>query len=402
MKDFNRKTVCLLGRQPKLGIAELEVRYGAEHIQPIDGAALLDIPAEEINFKTLGGTIRVARILDTLPYTDWPKLYKYLLDTVPKHLKHLPEGTFTLGVSLYGINVPMHTLNANLLGLKKAIKATGRSTRIVPNKAPELNAAQVLRNQLTRLGSWELLLIKNGSQTILAQTMFIQDIDDYAARDQARPKRDARVGMLPPKLAQIIINLAVGQLESERPGRPLRLLDPFCGTGVIMQEALLMGYSVMGSDLEPRMVEYSKANIAWLIDKYPKIEGYVDIEVGDATDYVWPRFSVVASETYLGRPLSSLPSGNKLNEIVQDVNTIVRKFLVTLAPQLLPNQRVCLAVPAWRDKNQLIHLPLIDHLTEMGYNRQDLVHVKANDLVYYRENQLVARELLILKKAEDE
>jgi tRNA G10 N-methylase Trm11 len=397
MKDFNARSVCLLGRQPALGIAELEVRYGAEHIQPITGAALLDMPAEEINFKTLGGTLRVAKILAHLPYTDWSKIYTYLIDNIPKHLAQL-EGGLTLGVSLYGINLPIKVLNANMLGLKKIIRRSGRSVRIVPNKELELNSAQVLRNQLTRKGGWELLLIRNGQETVLAQTLFIQDIDAYAARDQARPKRDARVGMLPPKLAQIIINLAVGQLESDRPGRPLRVLDPFCGSGVILQEALLMDYSVLGTDLEPRMVDFSQANITWLMSKHPQIEGYVDIEVGDATDFIWPRFSVVATETYLGRPLSALPPSDKLKEIVQDVNTIVKKFLENLAPQLQPKQRLCLAVPAWRTKKGLVHLPFIDRLTDMGYNRQDLVHAKASDLVYYRENQLVARELLILKK----
>lgn len=399
MAEFKARSVCVLGRQPMLGLAELEARYGSKAVKPIPGAALLDIEAAAINFKTLGGTLKVGKILAELDFTDWPRIYKYLADNIPKHLAQL-EGGLTLGVSLYGINLPMHALNRDLIKLKRETKQPGHSIRIVPNKAAELNAAQVLHNQLTRKGGWELLIIKDGSRTIIAQTLFVQDIDAYAARDQARPKRDARVGMLPPKLAQIIINLAVGQLESVRPGRPLRLLDPFCGTGVILQEALLMGFSVMGSDLEPRMIEYSAANISWLIDKYPQIEGYVDLEVADATEYEWPAFSSIASETYLGRPLSSLPSADKLETIINDANTIIKKFLSNLAPQLRPKQRLCLAIPAWRTKNGIRHMPLIDHLTEMGYNRQDLVHVKKDDLVYYRENQLVARELLILKKAD--
>lgn len=401
MSDFKARCLCILGRQPALGLAELEARYGSEVIKPIKGAALLNIEAAEINFKTLGGTLKVGKILATLPYTDWTRIQRYLADNIPKHLVAV-EGSLNLGVSLYGISLPMHALNRDLLKLKREIKKTGKSIRIVPNKSAELNAAQVLHNRLTRKGGWELLLIKNGSETILAQTLFVQDIDAYAARDQARPKRDARVGMLPPKLAQIIVNLAVGQLASDRPGRPLRLLDPFCGTGVILQEALLMNYSVMGSDIEPRMVDYAKANVAWLMKQYPTIEGYVDIEMADATDFVWPRFSAVASEAYLGRPLSSLPAADKLSEIIQDVDTILKKFLRNLAPQLQANQQLCLAVPAWRTKNGLRRLPLIDHLTGMGYNRLALVHVKNDDLVYFREIQIVARELLILKKVDNE
>src|SRR6185503_10002944 len=105
---------------------------------------------------------------------------------------------------------------------------------------------------------------------LLAQTLFVQDIEAYGARDQARPARDARVGMLPPKLAQIMLNLSAGPLRAsaEELAR-LRVLDPFCGTGVILQEALLMGYSVLGTDIDERMVDYSRRNIKWLFQKNP-------------------------------------------------------------------------------------------------------------------------------------
>lgn len=420
MSDFEPKSLLILGRQPALGLAELESLYGPEHIQSLTGAALLDIPAEEINFKRLGGTIKVARLLTPLPSTSWNAAHKYLMDEVPGHLAHLPSGTFTLGLSVYGLDVNVRKLNADLLSLKKIIKNSGRSVRIVPNKTLELNSAQVLHNKLTHLGAWELLLLRDGSRTLLAQTLFIQDIEAYGARDQARPSRDARVGMLPPKLAQILINLAVGQLElpvdskqltvkkleTKDSGletkRALRVLDPFCGTGVILQEALLMGYHVIGTDIEPKLVAASQKNIQWLVAKYPNIEGQVVIEEGDATNYQWPRFSTVASEVYLGRPLSSLPGREKLSKIVEDVNTILKKFLKNLAPQLRAKQKVVLAVPAWKNGQNFKHLPLLANLTDVGYNRIALKHVGFDELIYYREDQIVARELLILEKASNE
>lgn len=418
MSEFVSKSLCVLGRQPTLSLAELESLYGAQHVKPcLPHAALLNIAASEINFKRLGGTLKVAQLLSVLPSSDWESAYQYLAQNIPKHLQNVPEGKFTLGVSAYGLDVSLKEFNAGLLSLKKIIRASGRSVRIVPNKALELNAAQVLHNSLTKRGAWELLLVRDGKQIYLAQTYFVQDIEAYAARDQARPKRDARVGMLPPKLAQIIINLAVGQIErtagsiqrtdnkSQTPDvqrYTLRVLDPFCGTGVILQEALLMGYHVIGTDIDPRMVEYSKTNIKWLVEKYPQIEGHVVIEQADATAYQWPRFSVLASEVYLGRPLASWPTPEKLREIINDVNTIIKKFLENLAPQLKAGQQVCLAVPAWRSNvigltYHIKHLPLLDTLTDMGYNRVDLVHVKNDDLVYFREDQIVARELLILE-----
>ncbi len=407
MEKFEAKSICILGRQPALGLAELESLYGAEHVMPVAGAALLDIPAEEINFKNIGGTIKVARILAELDATDWNKLASYLVSKVPAYVKAMPDGKFTLGLSLYGLPVSVKKIEATLLEIKKLIRQAGRPMRIVPNKVPALNSAQVLHNKLTHRAAWELLYIKVGNKTLLAQTLFVQDIEGYAARDQARPARDARVGMLPPKLAQIIINLAAGNVETRQNINwdkddglgTFLVLDPFCGTGVVLQEALLMGYSIYGTDIDPRMVEYSKRNLQWLVKNNPLIQGKVTVEAADATNYRWPGFSTVVSELFLGRPLNSLPNPDKLKQIISDVNLITKKFLQNLVSQLKPEQTICLAIPAWRKPGgQLIRLPVLDKLTDMGYNYSDLKHVQREELTYFREDQVVARQLLRLKK----
>jgi tRNA G10 N-methylase Trm11 len=403
MEKFAAKSICILGRQPALGLAELESIYGSEHVRGLGEHALLDIAAEQINFKSLGGTVKVARLLTTLPNDNWESAYKYLVDKIPEHLQRVSESKFTLGVSLYGLGLSVPKLNADLLALKKKIKhMTGRSVRVVPNKALALNSAQILHNGLTKKGAWELILVSYGGRFYLAQSLFVQDIQAYAARDQTRPARDARVGMLPPKLAQIMINLATGQLGRQADNKTLiRILDPFCGTGVILQEALLMGYSVMGTDIESRMVEYSQKNIRWLFDEYPRLQGQVDIETADATNYQWPVFGTITSEVFLGRPLTSLPTEDKLKQKVSDVNLITKKFLKNLQPQLRSGRSVCIAVPAWRKPNgQFIKLPLIDQLTDMGYNYWDLKTVRRDELLYYREYQVVARQLLRLNKAD--
>ncbi|MBI2285785.1 hypothetical protein HYU82_03105 [Candidatus Saccharibacteria bacterium] len=409
MSDFEAKSLCILGRQPKLGLAELESLYGSKHIIPLGETALLDIPAEEINFKRLGGTIKIARILARLPYCDWKQLTNYLQVNIPKNLKHLPKGKFTLGLSVYDLKVSVAELNRSMLQIKKVIKASGRSVRIVPNKTLPLSSAQVLHNKLTHKGAWELLFVADGPRTILAQTLFVQDIEAYAARDQARPARDARVGMLPPKLAQIIINLAMGMREIEQPNiEPSRylVLDPFCGTGVVLQEALLMGYRVVGTDIDPRMVDYTIRNLKWVYQKNPEIQGSMYAEEADATSYQWQMFSTIASEVYLGRPLAKLPDDSVLKKIITDTNTIIEKFLKNLLQQLKPGQRICLALPAWRlpagrqesPNKQFMHLPVLAKLTDMGYDIRKFRYVSSDDLIYYRENQIVARELIVLEK----
>jgi tRNA (guanine10-N2)-dimethyltransferase len=282
-------------------------------------------------------------------------------------------------------------VNATALAVKKAVKATDRPVRVVPNNAPQLSSAQVLHNNMTDLPlGMELILISNGKTALLAQTVVVQDIDAYAGRDQKRPKRDARVGMLPPKLAQIIVNLT-----NPSPGDTL--LDPFCGTGVVLQEAILMGLSARGTDIEPRMVEYTLANLKWLTEKLSIGSADYDAEVGDATTHKWPyKFTIVAAETYLGRPFADLPPPDKLHEVIAACEVIHRKFLQNLASQSPTGMRLCLAVPAWRTKSGFIHLKVLDFLDGFGYTRTSFVHAKREDLVYHREGQVVARELVTL------
>jgi tRNA G10 N-methylase Trm11 len=185
------------------------------------------------------------------------------------------------------------------------------------------------------------------------------------------------------------------------------VLDPFCGTGVILQEALLMGYAVYGTDLSPKMIDYSAANIHWLLDgRKMKEEGNVKLEQADATNHTWgfstfnpqPSSFSIATETYLGQPLGGQnPSEEKLREIVHGTNEIVREFLKNIAPQLPAGTRLCLAVPAWFANGSLTQLPVTSELAPLGFLRHTFRHAVA-PLIYRREDQVTGRELLVLEK----
>ena len=426
------QSLFILGRQPALGLAEIESLYRADKIRKVgQTAAVLDVEPRQVDFSRLGGTVKFCKVLTTLDTTAWQQIEKFLKTAVPKHAALLPEGKMRLGLSVYGLNVPVKQVNATGLELKKVIRSKGRSVRVIQGNELFLNSAQVLHNQLTGQLGWELIFVRNGNKTILAQNIAEQDIEAYTARDQKRPKRDARVGMLPPKLAQIIINLAVGQVKEQSESylkvrrastggsdaatrqekervtsfareqvlSPVTILDPFCGTGVILQEAALMGYNVYGTDIEQRMVDYSRANLDWLQNTYNLEPITYNLLQADATSYTWTHDSnFIASETYLGRPFTSSPDHKTLTTTINDCNTITKKFLGNVAKQTKAGFRMCLAVPTWRIDGNFKHLPLLDSLTDMGYTRLSFVHVKNEDLIYYREDQIVARELLVLER----
>ena len=415
------ESLLILGRQPALGLAELESLYGAKAVQTAGThAAVVDVDPCLLAFDRLGGSTKFAKVLTTLDTIDWREIEKFLLNVSPGHSQSMPKGKMQLGLSLYGFDLTKQRITATGLNLKKAIKKTDRSVRLVPNQSSELNSAQVIHNHLTGPNGWELLFVRDKDKTIIAQTVKVQDIAAYTRRDRERPNRDTKVGMLPPKLAQIIVNLAAGLVPEESrqsicdipAGQPLppslipgqTILDPFCGSGVVLQEASLMGYDIYGSDIDSRMVEYSNKNLTWLLNQpgYNSLPYGSDgpsphLEIADATTHTWKNFTFVGSETYLGRPFTSRPSPEILAQTISDCNQIIKKFLKNLASQTRPGLRICLAVPAWQIKqNQFQHLPLIDQIADLGYTQVSFEHAGTDQLIYYRPDQFVARELIVI------
>lgn len=382
------KSIIILGRQPKIGLAELESLYGSSNFKYIrNDVAASSLKFEQFNFDRIGGSIKLAEIIADIPQKN---LRQYLLNDLA--LFEQITGKFNFGFSFYGDALKIKDINKLAIELKNKLQKSGLKARYVPNKTLNLNSAQVWHNKLIGEKGFELILVENNERVIIATTKKVQDIFAYSKRDQNRPKRDARVGMLPPKLAQIIINLAISDVKIDH---KQTLLDPFCGTGVILQEALLMGYSVIGSDIDQRMVDYAITNIDWLIS-HKKITGNYKIQVKDATETTWEAPSFIATETYLGLAYSTKPNPNKLEENILNTDNIIYKFLKNLYKQTKPGTRICIALPAWFTDHAVKHLPTLDRLEELGYNRIAFEFATQSDLIYHRADQIVGRELVIL------
>ncbi|MCL1840066.1 hypothetical protein FWF89_03715 [Candidatus Saccharibacteria bacterium] len=396
--------ITVLGRQPKISLAELESVYGASNITPLsDQLALINTKTLELNH--LGGTIKAGQII---------------IESLLDHLSNLPPGKITLGFSDYSPKATAKSAQMQALKLKSVLKRHGRSVRIVPNNSSAaLSSAASHHNQLgEKTNHIEII----SYQKYTALSIGTQNITAYAKRDQARPARDAFVGMLPPKLAQILINLATGPETSGH------LLDPFCGTGTILQEALLMGFSVYGTDLSEKMISYSKKNLDWLAFKlarttlsrnfcrhdgseatHPATAGVrsvsekelsCELEAGDATNFKWKQpIDFIVSETYLGQPFSAPPSDIKLKEVQFTTKSIILAFLKNIHPQLKPGTPLALAIPAWRRPDQTFsHLNIVDEIKKLGYNVHQFKHATSAQLLYYRESQVVARQIIVLRK----
>lgn len=385
--------ISILGRQAALGLAELERTYGsASRYAP--HAALVEA---EPNILRLGGSLKAGRIALRLSSQQWPLVHKKIIQHYTAKWQ-TSEQKITLGISAYNLRVNAKELQRTVLTLKKNLKSHNISLRVIPNSAVALNTATSHHNKLG-LSPYKIeLIVVGGSDgsVVVAESTGAQNITALAARDQGRPKRDAFVGMLPPKLALLMTNLAVGPTAD----RPLRILDPFCGTGVLLQEAMLLGHDAYGTDLSEKMIDFSRINLEWAQHALGASTGF-EVSQADAMTTSWnPPIDVVACETYLGQPFSAPPSPSKLREVRGNCNHIIGTFLHNIAPQLAQGTPLCVGVPAWRSLDgSFTHLPLVSEIESYGFRRIKLSSVRHSELLYYREDQVVARELLVVEKA---
>lgn len=386
--------ISLLGRQPSIGMAELERVFG-DVTWFSETSALLS--ADEFDIQRLGGTVKAGRVVAELPRGDWRQASMKLVQAYTQAWAG-HEGKITLGISAYGFDVSARDVQKTGIILKSKLKEKGVSLRLVPNDDVALGSATSHHNKLGLSDNKvELLVVRGRSgKVIIAESTGAQNITALAKRDQERPARDAFVGMLPPKLAQIMTNLTAVQKPADR--MPV-ILDPFCGTGVLLQEAMLLGFDVYGTDLSEKMIRYSRDNLNWIQDT-ARITSPWYLHEGDAMNTQWRQpIDAVACETYLGQPFSAPPSAEKLAEVRKNCDWIISEFLKNIGNQLQPGTPLCVAVPAWRDAAENVtHLPLISKLEELGYQQVEFKNVRTAELLYFRPDQVVARELLVLNK----
>ncbi len=390
--------IAILGRQPALGTAELERVFGGHNVSPL-APQVVNIDTDNFDVQRFGGVLKAGKVIAEVNRNDWHQISQKIIQHYSDEWSSF-GGKITLGISAYNLRVNARDVQKVGIVLKQKLKKSGVSLRLIPNSDLALSTATSHHNKLGLSANKVELMIVAGTngKAIIAESTGSQNITAYAKRDQGRPKRDAFVGMLPPKLAQIMINLAALPNDADHQAT---ILDPFCGTGVVLQEAVLMGYAAYGTDLSVKMIDYSHENLQWLDDSFRK-QFKVRLHPGDAMTTKWQQpIDAVVGETYLGQPFSAPPSPAKLEEVVKNCNYIITEFLRNLGSQVKPGTPVCIAVPAWRDKDgRFTHLPLIATIARYGYRPHEFMNVSQNDLLYFREDQIVARELLVLTKVD--
>jgi tRNA G10 N-methylase Trm11 len=310
------------------------------------------------------------------------------LRNLPVDVASLPmrDSKTPFALSAYGSRDTPRMLMAAGLELKRRLKERGSVRLVSAGKGLAVSAAELRHNRVLEDG-FELIVVLAAGEMVVARTLGVQDIDWYSRRDYDRPARSAKVGMLPPKLAQVLVNSVSSKL----------VYDPFCGTGVVLQEALLMDRAAQGSDLAVEMVTSSRNNLAWLQEQVTQGLPAWNVTEGDARQVKLPAGCAVVSEGYLGPNLMRSPTMSELASMGAELLELYRSSLLNFGRQLPAGAEVSLCMPAWRIGKQWHYLGLVDELPHLGYTLKSFAHV-ATPLLYARDDQVVGRQLLLLRK----
>lgn len=384
----------LLGRQSKLSVAELEAVVGKGEVR--GGFYVVEREkeiADPIALQNmLGGTIKIAKVI--AEESSLMAVQDCCIDYLDEH----GEGKIIFAINMYHFARSFKKELKNILkNIKRVLKKRGKGARFVNKPDKNVRSVTINEEHLCQKGT-DMTIVKTNKSYLLAYTVSVQQFKQYSFRDYERPARDIKSGMLPPKLAQIMINIACEKALSV-------VYDPFCGSGTVLMEALLQGHQVLGSDVSEKAVEDTKENLAWVKEKFMHVSnGVIKIFQHDATKLernditIIPR--TVVSEIYLGPPLLNLPSHEERKKNFDTIKEIFVGALQALHGILNNDADLVFAIPFYREKNKQYFLDsIISDAEKIGFKHVafDNPDTKRGTLLYYRSDQLVGREILHFK-----
>jgi len=285
-------------------------------------------------------------------------------------------------------------LKTTLLKLKKELKKWWISSRFVNKDFKSINSATVIWENLVKRWT-DFSMMINRRKEYLWKTIWIQDINAYSKRDYAK-SRDMQIWMLPPKLSQMMINLADWKDI---------IYDPFIWLWTILIEAELMWFTwLYGSDLNPAMVEKASENILMPVGANWIIEKLNAKFINEATFFDKIKDWIIVSEWYLWEVMTQ-------KNISKDRIMEQRKGLEKLYIPFFENLKkwgftwtIVISFPFWEIKwsyhyFEEIYEILWERCEILPYFPEDfnLKATKSGSLLYKREKQLVWREIFKLK-----
>lgn len=387
----------ILGRTSKLCLSELENILTRERIvfklvfsSPEVFHILTPTPLDvQFLIYTLGGTIKIAKVEEAVGDTE-----------IVDKLAPLIQSDTGVGSKItFGLSVYSDIQFNELINLSKEVKERlergGFKVRFVlPKDGVILSSVVVSKQRLT-----EAILVREDNKIVLAKTLVVQDFEDWGKRDFGRPAADPGRGMLPPKVARMMVNLGTSTILDRKAKKTI--LDPFCGVGTILAEGMLVGREVIGSDQSREAIEKTRKNLEWLKTNYQLPTTNYQLLLCDAThisEKLAPSsIDAIVTEPYLGPVIGTENFKLKLENFKNIILGLEKLYLGCLKDwykTLKPEGRIVIALPSFRVGEKEIFVKKgIDTRENLGYT------LVAGPYRYSRPQAIVIRNIYILTKS---
>ncbi|MBI5414461.1 hypothetical protein HZA38_03010 [Candidatus Peregrinibacteria bacterium] len=276
-----------------------------------------------------------------------------------------------------------------LLTVKKKCQKLGISVRFINRDFRSLDTGTYHKEALWKEEHTEFFIFEDQNGYILGETLAAQDVELFARRDFGKPVRDMNVGMLPPKLALMMVNFS----RKANGSLPSSIWDPFCGTGSILIEAEKIGITTFGSDISVEMVKASQKNMRFFFPKYDTSSVFEHDVMQKLSKKI--HVEAIVSEGCLGPIFHHSISLDEFQKAVNEVSPVYFGFFQNLSKSF-SGKKIILSVPFWKMKNgDFQYLEnILELATEFGYTCEAFHHgTRRGSLEFIRENQVVGREI---------
>jgi tRNA G10 N-methylase Trm11 len=371
--------LLLLGTTPALSMLELTSVINTPLEVLNDQVVQFEAENEETAqaiLDRLAGCIKVAKIITTLKNPTEAKL----TETVITYLSEQRRPHFAIWST--------GKLPYRLTGgqVKDLLAAQGTPSRYQEVEATGLSAAILLHRKVQ-----ELWLVGTTDHIIVAETIGVQNIDVWSERDRGKPFAQRKKGMLPPKVARMMVNIGLGQTPLAAETQPV-LYDPFCGSGTILMEAALLGCQIWGSDASTESVQGAQSNLTWLKETQ-NLEVQPHIFQADATHVANPALEhavdILVTEPFLGKPK---PTPEQIPNLIKGLEKLYLGAFKNWRALLHQDSTVVMVFPRIvSPRKTYTWQSFIDKLGQLGYT------TTLEPVVYGRAQAITTRELYVLK-----
>jgi len=225
----------------------------------------------------------------------------------------------------------------------------------------------------------QFFVFEKEGELIFGKFVEFYNYEALELRDMKKPVRRESLS-ISPRLAKMMINVS-GVKDGGK------ILDPFCGVGVILQEGLLMNKNVIGIDMDRDAINGAKKNLEWFgfsKNKYRLING-------DSSGIRIESCDVLVAEPDFGEILKKSISKEKaLNmigkyerlmvKVLNNLKSGIKKKIVFTAPFILCNNKKRIGCD-------------FEKVTE----KTGLRVVEGFPLEEFRKKQIVGRQIVVMK-----